>query len=131
MNISEVAERADLPPKTIRYYEDIGLIKPRRGANGYRVFSDSDAHKLRFLARSRALGFSIEDCRALLSLWEDQHRASADVRAIAKDHLARIETKIADLQAMHAALAHLVEACAGDHRPDCPIIDTLAKPAII
>lgn len=93
MNISDVATHAGLPPKTIRYYEEIGLIKPLRGSNGYRAFRDSDMHKLAFLGRARALGFTIENCHALLALWEDKSRASADVRAIAKDHLNQIEKK--------------------------------------
>lgn len=125
MNISDVAARAGLPPKTIRYYEEIGLVKPLRDTNGYRAFRDSDMHKLAFLCRARGLGFTIEDCRALLALWEDRARASADVRAIAKDHLARIESKIVDLQAMRDTLKDLVRTCAGDHRPDCPIISSL------
>jgi MerR family transcriptional regulator, copper efflux regulator len=128
MNIGDVAKKAGLPPKTIRYYEDIGLIKPLRDTNGYRAFRDSDIHKLAFLGRSRALGFTIEDCRNLLALWEDKARASADVRAIAKDHLAQIETKIADLQAMRDTLSELVRECAGDERPDCPILKTLEAP---
>lgn len=125
MNISDVAERTGLPPKTIRYYEEIGLVTPARAANGYRTFRDTDAHKLAFLGRARALGFSIEECRDLLALWEDQSRASGDVRAIAKEHLARIEAKISALSAMRDTLSELVEACAGDHRPDCPILKGL------
>ena len=128
MNIGEVAERANLPTKTIRYYEEIGLIRPARDANGYRSFGEADMHKLTFVARARALGFSIEDCRALLALWEDTSRASADVRAIAEDHLTRIEEKIADLQAMRDTLSRLVRSCAGDNRPDCPILVSLAEP---
>jgi Cu(I)-responsive transcriptional regulator len=125
MNIGEAAERSGLPPKTIRYYEDIGLVTPLRDANSYRAFRESDVHKLTFLGRARALGFTIEDCRNLLALWEDTDRASADVRAIAKDHLREIETKIADLQAMQATLSDLVRNCAGDDRPDCPILKEL------
>ncbi|MBB5720833.1 Cu(I)-responsive transcriptional regulator [Loktanella ponticola] len=125
MNIGDASKQSNLPPKTIRYYEDIGLIKPLRDANGYRSFRDRDIHKLVFLARSRALGFTIEDCRNLLALWDDQTRASADVRAIAKDHLSQIENKITDLQAIHSTLSQLVHDCAGDHRPDCPILKTL------
>jgi MerR family transcriptional regulator, copper efflux regulator len=125
MNISDVAARADLPPKTIRYYEEIGLIKPLRDDNGYRAFRDSDLHKLVFLGRARALGFTIQNCRALLALWEDKSRASADVRAIAKDHLAQIELKIADLTAMRDSLTNLVQTCAGNNRPDCPILMSL------
>tara|TARA_R110002051_G_C8664857_1_gene489540 strand:- start:33 stop:425 length:393 start_codon:yes stop_codon:yes gene_type:complete len=125
MNIGEVSDKSGLPPKTIRYYEDIGLVKPLRGPNGYRSFRESDMHKLAFLGRSRALGFTIEDCRNLLALWDDQDRASADVRAIAREHLEQIESKIADLNSIRATLSHLVRECAGDHRPDCPILKKL------
>lgn len=126
MNIGEVATRTGLPAKTIRYYEDIDLIKPMRGANGYRAFRESDLNKLAFLGRARSLGFSIGDCRALLALYNDNGRASADVKAIASHHLTEIDAKIAALQAMRATLATLIEACAGDHRPDCPILADLA-----
>lgn len=128
MNIGEVAARSGLPAKTIRYYEDIGLVKPLRDTNGYRAFRQSDAHKLAFLGRARALGFSIEDCRALLALWADDGRASADVKAIAKQHLSVISAKIADLREMRDTLDHLVRECAGDHRPDCPILSSMAGP---
>ena len=127
MNIGDVAAAADLPAKTIRHYEDIGLIRPARGANGYRSFSESDIHKLKFLGRARALGFSIEDCRVLLALYEDDKRASSEVKKIAKRHLAEIESKIADLAAMRDTLTHLVDTCAGDSRPDCPILEDLGK----
>ena len=126
MNIGEVAEASGLPAKTIRYYEDIGLVKPARGENGYRHFRDKDVHKLVFLNRARSLGFSIEDCRTLLSLYEDRERASADVKAVAQEHLAEVEKKIAGLQSLHATLSHLVSCCHGDDRPDCPILDGLA-----
>lgn len=126
MTIGDVATRIGIPPKTIRYYEDIGLITPGRDTNGYRQFDESDMHKLAFLGRARALGFSIEDCRVLLALWEDTHRASADVRAIAKDHLRHIEEKIGQLESMRNTLQHLVQACSGDDRPDCPILQDLA-----
>ena len=127
MNIGDVAERAGLPAKTIRYYEDIGLVTPQRAANGYRRFREADLHKLTFLGRSRSLGFSIEDCRALLALYEDDSRASADVKRIAEDHLARIDRKIAELSAMRQTLSHLVRACSGDDKPDCPILHGLEK----
>ena len=127
MNISQIAVKTGLPPKTIRYYEEIGLITPNRGANGYRVFTDTHAHKLAFLGRARALGFSIEDCRTLLALYEDDTRASADVKSIAKQHLSAINDKITQLQSMADTLSHLVDCCAGDTRPDCPILKDLAK----
>ncbi len=126
MNIGDAAARSGLPAKTIRYYEDIGLVTPRRSSNGYRAFADSDLHKLAFLGRARALGFSIGDCRALLALYEDDSRASAEVKLLAQEHLARIEAKIADLRAMQETLTELVVCCAGDDRPDCPILRGLS-----
>ncbi len=127
MNIGEVAKRIDMPVKTIRYYEDIGLIRPLRDTNAYRVFRETDMHKLAFLGRARALGFSIEDCRTLMALYEDESRESADVKQLAQEHLQQIEDKIAQLQSMQATLKELVHACAGDDRPDCPILRDLAS----
>mgnify|MGYP001028554828 CR=1 FL=1 len=127
MNIGEVAKQSGLPAKTIRYYEDIGLIKPMRDANGYRAFQMPDLHKLSFLARARALGFTIENCRTLLELYEDDSRASADVKKIAQQHLHQIDAKIADLKAMRDTLGDLIHACAGDKRPDCPILSNLGQ----
>ncbi len=126
MNIGDVALASGLPAKTIRYYEEIGLINPMRGANGYRAFREGDLHKLRFLARARSLGFPIEDCRALLSLYQDRGRASADVKLLAEDHIGRIERKIIELQSMHRSLWDLVMRCHGDDSPECPILDDLA-----
>ncbi|WP_322865111.1 Cu(I)-responsive transcriptional regulator [Aquicoccus sp. G2-2] len=128
MNIGEVAQASGLPEKTIRYYEDVGLVKPGRAENGYRRFGASDLHKLTFLGRARSLGFSIEDCRALLALWEDRSRASGDVKEIAQAHLAEIDRKVTELHRMRDTLAHLVDACAGDARPDCPILEGLETP---
>lgn len=127
MNIGEVAERSGLPAKTIRYYEEIGLIRPRRSGNGYRAFGEREVHTLAFLARARSLGFGIEDCRGLLALYEDRGRASADVKRLAEEHLVRIEQKIAELRAMQGTLARLVDRCHGDGRPDCPILEDLAS----
>jgi Cu(I)-responsive transcriptional regulator len=131
MNIGQAAEETALPPKTIRYYEEIGLVRPSRDTNGYRAFSQTELHKLRFLGRARALGFSIENCRALMALYEDDSRASAEVKAIASKHLDEIAAKIADLKAMEATLSHLVATCAGDGRPDCPILADLGAPQTI
>lgn len=127
MNIGDVAERSGLPAKTIRYYEDIGFIKPRRNLNGYRHFDEKELHKLAFIGRARSLGFTIEDCRTLLALYEDKDRASADVKEIATQNLKEIDAKIADLKAMRATLSHLIDECAGDHRPDCPILKDLGR----
>ncbi len=129
MNIGEIARLSGLPAKTIRYYEDIGLVAPLRSTNGYRTFRQSDLHKLAFLGRARSLGFTIEDCRTLLELYNDSARASADVKKIASEHLVRIDAKVEELLAMRKTLAHLVHECAGDNRPNCPILDDLsAKP---
>jgi Cu(I)-responsive transcriptional regulator len=129
MNIKDAVGRANLPAKIIHYYEDVGLIRPLRDPNGYRVSRDSDVHKLGFLGRARALGFTIKDCRVLLSLYEDKARASADVKDIAQRHLDQITQKINALQAMQHTLSHLVTTCHGDTRPECPILADLA-PAI-
>lgn len=127
MNIGQIANQTGLPAKTIRYYEEIGLIQPARDENGYRVFAETDAHKLTFLGRARALGFSIEECRRLMALYEDKDRASSDVKALAQGHLSDIEDKIRQLQEMQATLATLITACAGDNRPDCPILTGLSE----
>ncbi len=127
MNIGDVAKASGVPAKTIRYYEDIDLIRPQRGENGYRHFRETDLHKLAFLGRARALGFSIAACRVLLALYEDEGRSSSEVKAIASEHLQEIDRKIADLSDMRDTLAELVESCAGDNRPDCPILSSLAR----
>ncbi len=129
MNIGTVASFSGLPAKTIRYYEEIGLVRPDRAANGYRYYSETHAHKLAFVQRARNLGFSVAECRQLLALYEDKTRASADVREIAERKAAEIERKIAEMVKLKATLDHLVECCHGDHRPDCPIIDELAREA--
>ena len=126
MNIGDAAKLCGLPAKTIRYYEDIGLVRPNRGGNGYRDFSQRDTHKLAFLGRARSFGFSIEECRTLLSLYEDRSRASADVKKIAEQHRDRITNKIAELEAMRSTLQTLISDCHGDDRPDCPILDDLS-----
>ena len=126
MNIGDAAKSTGLPVKTIRYYEDIGLVTAGRSANGYRTFDDSTVHKLRFIGRARSLGFSVENCRTLLSLYEDKERASAEVRAIATKHLSEVEAKIRELDGLRESLVHLIDNCAGNSRPDCPIIDELS-----
>lgn len=127
MNIGEASGRSGLPAKTIRYYEDIGLIRPDRGDNGYRDYGTDDVHKLRFLHRSRSLGFSVEECRQLLALYEDKSRASADVKDIAATKLIEIDRKIRELTELRHTLEHLVYACHGNERPDCPILEELSE----
>ena len=126
MNVGDAARRSGLPTKTIRYYEEIGLISPARAGNSYRSYSDEDIHRLAFLKRARSLGFSIEECRHLLELYDDKSRASQDVQQIAISHVAAIDEKIRELQSMRATLQKLIAACHGDHRPDCPILEDMA-----
>lgn len=126
MNISSAAKAAGLSVKTVRYYADIGLVKaPARSDAGYRTYDDVAVRKLVFVRRSRAFGFSIDECRELLGLYQDQHRTSADVKRIAAKRLQEIEVKQQELQSLRDELAHLVKSCRGDHRPDCPIINYL------
>lgn len=128
MNIGTVAEKSGVPPKTIRYYESIGLIPSAdRRSNGYRTYSELDMHTLNFIKRARGLGFSVEEVRELLDLWRDRHRSSAAVKAMAQDHLGALDHKIAELMAMRRTLADLMERCRGDERPECPILDDLAS----
>ncbi|SFI85674.1 Cu(I)-responsive transcriptional regulator [Aerobium aerolatum] len=126
MNVSAAARRSGLPAKTIRYYEEVGLLKPLRAENGYRDYSDDDVHMLAFLKRARGLGFSIEDCRQLVSLYRDRSRTSHDVREIAVAHVDILGEKIREMQAMQRTLKTLISACHGDHRPDCPILEDMA-----
>lgn len=126
MNISAASKATGLPVKTVRYYADIGLVQaPARSASGYRTYDDASIRKLLFIRRSREFGFSIEQCRELLGLYQDKERTSAEVKLIATKRLKEIEEKQRELQSLHDELAHLVKSCRGDHRPDCPIIDYL------
>ncbi len=126
MNIGQASDATGLPAKTIRYYEDIKLVKPDRAANGYRDYANKDIHQLAFLQRSRSLGFTIEECRLLLSLYEDKGRASADVKAVALEKIAKIDQKLDELKSLRSTLTSLAENCHGDDRPECPIIDSLS-----
>jgi len=126
MNIGEAARVSGVSAKMIRYYESIGLLSPSaRSDAGYRIYREPDLHALRFVRQSRRLGFSIDDIRRLLALWQDRQRCSADVKAIALGHAADLDKRIADLSAMRDTLTRLAHACHGDDRPDCPILDTL------
>ena len=130
MRIGEAAKRSGMAAKTIRFYEDAGLIEPApRLESGYREFGDDDVRRLRFIHRARDLGFSVGEVGRLLSLWSDRERASADVKRLALEHAARVEAKMAELRSMHDAILHLAERCHGDDRPECPILDVLAGDA--
>ncbi|PTM42984.1 Cu(I)-responsive transcriptional regulator [Bosea sp. 124] len=131
MNIGEAAKRSGVSAKMIRYYESIGLIDAaRRTQAQYRLYEADDVHTLRFVRRSRNLGFSLEETRALLALWRDKSRASADVKQLAMTHVRDLEAKAAELQAMADTLRHLAEHCQGNARPDCPILADLAAAPI-
>ncbi|WP_445679711.1 Cu(I)-responsive transcriptional regulator [Radicibacter daui] len=127
MNVGEAARQSGLPVKTLRYYDEIGLVRPSaRTDAGYRDYSANDVSMLRFVQRSRSLGFSVEECTALLDLYRDRNRASADVREMARQRVSDIERKIAELEEMRATLGHLIDRCHGDNRPECPILEDLA-----
>jgi MerR family copper efflux transcriptional regulator len=132
MNIGEAAKRAGLNSRTIRFYESIGLVAaPDRASSNYRDYSDKDVHRLRFVAAARALGFSVEEIRQLLALYDDRERSSSDVKQLVIHHVGEIDRKMQELSAMRRTLMHLAERCHGDERPDCPILDELSsgKPA--
>ncbi len=129
MNIKEAAEACGLPTKTIRYYDDIGLIQADRQANGYRSYDETTVQQLTFVRRLREIGFSIADCRQLLSLWRDENRASADVKELARKRLEEIDERIEDLRNLRNGLNSLIDLCPGDAHPSCPILDGLSRPA--
>jgi MerR family copper efflux transcriptional regulator len=127
LNIGEAAQASGVSAKMIRHYESIGLLPAaRRTASGYRVYGEQDVRMLQFIHRGRALGFPLEKIAGLLALWQDQDRASADVRQLAEQHIEELNRKIAELQAMKRTLEALARSCHGDQRSDCPILDDLA-----
>ena len=127
-SIGTAAELSGVTPKMIRHYESLELIpKAARTLGDYRVYSSADVHTLRFIRRARGLGFSMQEIGTLLSLWRNQRRASAQVKQLAAQHIAELDSKIEELQSMRATLANLVEHCHGDARPDCPILDDLGR----
>ncbi|MDH4554751.1 Cu(I)-responsive transcriptional regulator [Pseudomonas sp. BN417] len=126
MNIGQAAKQSGLTAKMIRYYEGIGLLPAAgRSDSGYRQYSAQDLHTLAFIKRSRDLGFSLEEVGKLLQLWQDRQRASADVKALARDHIDELNRKIAELAGLRDTLQELMEHCQGDQRPDCPILRDL------
>jgi Cu(I)-responsive transcriptional regulator len=127
VTIGEAASATGVSAKMIRYYEETGLLAPaERTPGGYRLYAPADLHALRFVRRARDLGFTLEDIRALLALWHDHSRASAQVRRLALDHVADLRGRIAALEGMARTLEDLAAHCGGDARPDCPILDDLA-----
>ena len=126
MNIGEVARSTGLPAKTIRYYEEIDLVIPSRADNGYRDYASEDVHRLSFIQRARSLGFSIDECRMLLSLYDDKARASSDVKSLALSKITEVDRKIEELRALRATLKTLADTCHGNSWPDCPILEEMA-----
>jgi len=127
VNIGAAARRSGITVKMIRYYESTGLIAPaERTAGNYRTYDARDVSRLEFIKRSRSLGFSLDEIRQLLALWDDSGRASAEVKSLVLAHIAELDGRIAALKSMRGTLRHLAERCDGDDRPDCPIIDDLA-----
>ena len=128
VNIGEAARLSGVSAKMVRHYEGLGLL-PRvlRTEGGYRQYSEPEVHTLRFIKRARDLGFSMEEIGALVSLWQNRRRASASVRRIAQKHAEELAQRIADLQQMQHALLHLIHCCQGDERPECPILEELAR----
>ena len=126
MNIGDAARASGVSAKMIRYYESVALIAPAaRRASGYRDYCEADLHVLRFVRRARDLGFPMEKVADLLALWRDRGRASADVKRLAEDQIEALETRIREMVEMKAVLEHLAHSCAGNERPDCPILDDL------
>ncbi len=128
MNIGEASAASGVSAKMIRYYEQAGLIPPAdRSQAGYRVYDDADVHRLRFVRRARDLGFAVAEISELLDLWNNRSRRSADVKRLAQAHIADLQDRIAKLQQMSATLQTLADCCAGDDRPDCPILEGLEQ----
>ena len=128
MTIGQAAKSSAVSAKMIRHYEAIGLLpKAQRTEAGYRLYNETDVHTLRFIQRARSLGFPLETIRTLLALWRNRRRSSGQVKDLSLRHVAELERKIAEMQAMVRTLKHLAHNCHGDERPDCPILDDLAS----
>jgi MerR family copper efflux transcriptional regulator len=125
-NIGEAARRSGVSAKMVRHYESLGLLPSvGRTDSGYRQYTDREVHTLRFIRRSRDLGFSMAEIAELLKLWQNRRRSSADVRRIASKHVQELNQRMAEMESMRRTLEHLIECCQGDQRPDCPILDEL------
>lgn len=127
MNIGEAARDSGVSAKMIRHYESVKLLPAaQRSASGYRMYGDTDVHTLKFIRRARDLGFSIEEIRDLLGLWQNRRRSSRQVKALAQAHVDDLDVKIRKLKSMKSALERLIHCCQGDDRPECPILSELA-----
>ena len=127
-NIGEAARQSEVSAKMVRHYESLGLLPSvGRTDSGYRQYTDKEVHTLRFIKRSRDLGFSMAEIAELLKLWQNRRRSSSDVRKIALKHVADLNEKMSEMEAMKRALNTLIHCCQGNHRPDCPILDQLGQ----
>lgn len=125
-NIGEASSRSAVSAKMVRHYESLGLLPSiERTESGYRLYTEREVHTLRFIKRSRDLGFSMAEIAELLKLWQNRRRSSADVRRIASKHVEELNQRMVEMEAMRRTLEHLIHGCRGDHRPDCPILDEL------
>jgi Hg(II)-responsive transcriptional regulator len=126
MRIGAAAEQAGVNVQTLRYYERRGLLpRPPRRQSGYREFPSDAVRIVRFIKRAQELGFTLDEVEELLRLRNDKRRDRARVRAVAERRVRQIEQKIAELEAMKDALAHLVHCCHDGSTLECPIIEAL------
>ena len=128
LTIGQLAKASGVSAKMIRYYESIELLPPaERTESNYRIYAEKDVHRLRFIHRARKLGFSLDHIRVLMALWQDQSRSSREVKRLAVEHIGELEARIAEMQSMVDLLQKLTHQCQGNDRPDCPILEELAK----
>ena len=128
MNIGKAAKLSNLTVKAVRYYANIGLVKPQQNiSTGYRDYTDDEVSKLKFIGKARKFDFSIEECRELLSLYEDKNRTSKEVKKMTLEKISQIDSKLRDLNGLKKELSYLANNCHGDDRPNCPILEELSK----
>ena len=131
MNIGKAAKLSGLTVKTVRYYANINLVKPYQDIDtAYRDYSDEDIAKLQFIGKARQFNFNIEDCRVLMSLYEDKNRPSKEVKELTLEKISEIDKKLSELKSLRDQLSYLAKNCHGDNKPDCPILDALAKQSL-
>ena len=128
MNIGKASKLSDLTVKATRYYANIDLVKPKQDSQtGYRNYTEEDVLKLKFIGKARSFNFTIEECRDLLSLYENENRPSKEVKKITLEKISEIDKKLNDLKALRKELSHLAKNCHGDDKPNCPILEALSK----
>ena len=128
MNIGKAAKLSNLTVKAVRYYANIGLVKPQQNiSTGYRDYTEDEVAKLKFIGKARKFDFSIDECRELLSLYEDKNRTSKEVKKMTLEKISQIDSKLRDLNGLKKELSYLANNCHGDDRPNCPILEELSK----